>query len=380
VGQRSALGGALAVWCALALSCDLPAQRTCALDAPVTVARGEGLSFDGVSVARLGSAPLFAWSDARGLSIKRGATEVQVGERCRGGIDLVARPGARATRALLACSRPADDDVTPRSEVVLYAVDEQLRAEPLHTIGRVGRDGQGVALAAPSEAVVALTYHDGSAGEHAIMRATIRGDDLQVRRLSKPGSAAAEPALLAHEGHVYVAYTLHDLEATDEHVSSLWIARDDEAPTRVLRTRTHDPAPKLAADARGLVLAYRDRPRHKSRNELYVARLDAALSVVGRARAIGRANGEGEPALRGCGSVLAALLPREYGSERFVGVNALDGELASLGVGHQFYASGREFVRASADCVDDRFLLFAADRAAPGKPGVEAVALGFHCD
>jgi hypothetical protein len=74
-----------------------------------------------------------------------------------------------------------------------------------------------------------------------------------------------------------------------------------------------------------------------------------------------------------------ALLPREYGGERFVGINALDSALSSVGAGHQLYATGREFVLASGTCIDGSWLLFAADRAPPGQPGSEAVALRFSC-
>jgi len=131
------------------------------------------------------------------------------------------------------------------------------------------------------------------------------------------------------------------------------------------------------------MLSFRDRARaerlNSTRNELYVARIGSDLGIVGTPRAVGRANTESEPSLQTCGGLTTALLPREYGGERYVGIHALDAELGQIGAGHQLYANGREFVQASGACLDGRWLLFAADRATPGKPGSEAVAMTFSC-
>jgi hypothetical protein len=399
----ASLMASLLMACTLVSGCGTWERRRCELEPPVLVTRSDGLSFDAVAVAlHRERDPLFAWSDARGLSIKLAgdAQAVRIGERCRGGLDLVARPEG----AYLACSRSASDREVgdeSSSEVALYAIDASLRAQVSHTFGQVGRDGQGVALAA-DRAAIYVAHHDGSFGEHAIQLTTVRDGRVSQRRLSALGAAAGEPALLAHAGHIYAAYSQLELQVDGKPASSIWIARDGAAAVRVRKTRVHAAAPKLTADARGLLLAYRELPARKSRSELMIARLTDSLRVLAEPRAIGRANGEGAPALMACGQLVTALLPREYGSERFVGINALDGELSALGAGHQFYASGHEFVLASAACVDARgsvqermpqtrgrkgersvapaWLVVAADRAAPGKPGVEAVALAFHCE
>jgi hypothetical protein len=351
------------------------------------VVRSAGLSFDGIAVAALSQGgALYVWSDASGLWAKRtGATEgatppqspaLRLADRCRAGLDAEAdeRGGA-----FVACSRATHDDADEASEVVVYKLDATLHASLFGSVGRAGRDGRGVSLAVQDQAVY-VAYHDGTIGQHAITLARLDAEGLTRRLLSHAGSAASEPSLEAHGGHVYAAFSELALDAEGAVESAVWLARDDQPARRVAQTRADAATPKLTADARGLVLSYRDRSLGGgARSELYVLRLDAAGRPTSTARAIGRANAEGEPSVHGCGALTTALLPREYGGERFVGINALDGELSSLGAGHQLYETGRDFVLASGACVGGAWLLLAADRATPSEPGVEALALRFQC-
>jgi len=250
----------------------------------------------------------------------------------------------------------------------------------LHVLGEAGRDSRGVSLAL-SGSGVHVAFHDGAIGEHGVLLASLDGEALSLRRVSRSKVAASEPALLAHDGHLYLAFSALSLPsaATAEASAAVFIARDGEPARLLVHTQVADAAPTLAADDHGLVLGYRDRKRKGARSELSVVRLDAALQRVGLPRTIGRANSEGAPRLYGCAQLTAALLPREYGRERFVGVNQLDTQLASVGAGHQFYTTGHDFVLASGACLGDSLLMFAADRAGPSKPGVEAHALRFSC-
>lgn len=390
-------------------------RAVCELGAPELVARSDGLEFDGVAVAEAG---LFAWSSADGLFVARHERRQRVGERCRGGVALA----ASAEAVYLACSRPSEQV----GEVVLQVLDQALHAQAVHVLGPAGRDGRGVALAL-RDGQPLVAFHDGSIGTHAISLASVHlqasappsTSDTQtpdaaravppaqsassVRRVSRSGHAAAQPALLVHEGHAYLAFVeLNWSDASDASAASaatrgaptrtsdasaetsattnaeIWIARDDEPARMVLRTAVDAPAPTLAADASGLVLGYRDRTRG-ARSELHVVRLDSALRPHGPTRVIGRANSEGAPSVYGCAGFTAALLPREYGSERFLAVNQLDQELAAVGAGHQFYTSGHDFVLASGACTRDALLVLAAERATPAKPGVEAMLLRFRC-
>ncbi|MDB4988821.1 MAG: hypothetical protein JWN04_3999 [Myxococcaceae bacterium] len=365
------------------------------------------LGFDGIAITALAqperagakaqseAAALYVWSDGTGLWAKRaavGARAVRLAERCRGGIAAT----TRETDAFVACSRTLVDPQTPETEVVVYRVGPDLRASLMAEVGQAGRDGRGVAIAVDAQAVY-VAFHDGSIGEQTIVLASVpvsahaaegalRHDAVHTTRLSRVGQVASEPAVIAHGGHVYTAFTELELTTNGEPASTVWLSRDGARARVVARPRAYSPTPKLAADALGLVLSYRDKSRTERRNgtrsELYVVRLDDRLKLLGKARGVGRANTEGEPSVLGCGSLTTALLPREYGGERFVGINALDGELDAVGAGHQLYATGREFVHASGVCLEagtGSWLLFAADRAAPGKPGSEAVSLRFSC-
>jgi hypothetical protein len=339
-----------------------------------------GLGFDGIAVAvpRSGGV-VYLWSETTGLWARRGleAPAVRLGARCRGGIDALP---AREAGLFVACSRATEDDADESSEVVVYKLDDQLHASLFGSVGRAGRDGRGVALAVLPDALY-VAFHDGSIGQHTVSLAKLGAAGLELHRLSRVGSAASEPSLLAHGGHLYVAYSELALNAEGQAEGAVVLSRDARPGVQIGHVRAVSPTPKLTSDARGLVLSYRDRDRLRSgdRSELYVLRLDAQGKPVSTPHAIGRANAEGEPSVYGCGALTAALLPREYGGERFVGINALDGELASIGAGHQFYATGKDYMLASGTCVDGAWLLMAADRAAPSKPGVDAVALRFSC-
>lgn len=363
-------------------SCAAPSGQQCELQPPISVAHGLGLSFDGIAVAAVASrdghqSALYLWSDASGLWVRRGTSQpaLRLTDRCRGG---VAAQAAADGRVFVACSRATEDDADEASEVAVYELDGALHARPYGSVGRAGRDGRGVALAL-LQGAVHVAFHDGSIGEHAVSLARLDARGSTLRRVSHAGSAASEPALLAHGGHVYVAFNELSLSPAGDAESSLWLARDQLPARRILRTRATSPTPTLTADARGLVLGYRDRVPGVPRSELFVQRLDRQGAPVGTPHSVGRANSDGEPTVHGCGALTTALLPREYGGERFVGVNALDGELRSMGAGHQLYATGRDYVLASGVCIDGAWQLLAADRASPAKPGVEAVALRFSC-
>ncbi len=367
---------ALAWLVALVLAhCGPPPGQRCKLEPQGIVAASPGLGFDAIAVATGARGALFVWSEPSGLWARRErSTPVRVGERCGGGLDVQ----VDGERELVACSGAG----APESDVVVYGLASELTARSRTTVGRAGRDGRGVALALHAGAAYVL-YHDGSIGEHAVWLARLGAGEATRRRLSPSGVAAGEPALFAHGGHLYAAFSTLELALGREVESTIWLARDLGPAVRVARARVAAPAPTLSADARGLMLGFRDRARlargDPERNELYVARVTPEGALLGRARAIGRANSDGEPSLHGCGGLTAALLPRDYGGERFVGINALDGELSSLGPGHQFYASERDFVLAEAACAERGWTLVTASRAAPGRPGVEAVALRFSC-
>ncbi len=346
-------------------SCAAPTRRQCELEPPELIARSQGLVFDGVAVAGEAAHRVYAWSEQGGLYVRDPQVR-RLGERCRGGIDLLVVP-ARGLPARepnmdgvwVACSRPDGD-------VVVYHGDQTT------SVGNAGRDGRGVALAANDGVWVA--FHQGAVGDYAIWLAKIGGE---AKRISGAGMAAREPTLTAHGGHLYAGFASISLHGAP--ASQLFVSRDGMDAKQIAAPKVFSPTPRLTADDRGLVLGFRDRAKEGARSELRVARLDAQGQLAGPPLSVGRANDVGDPNLYGCGALVAALLPREYGGERYVGIHPLDGQLGALGNGHQLYESGRDFTLASGTCDPHGLQLFAADRAAPSKPGVEAIALRFHC-
>ncbi|MET0286978.1 MAG: hypothetical protein ABW352_21020 [Polyangiales bacterium] len=336
-------------------SCAAPTRRHCELEPPELIARSEGLVFDGVAVAGDAAHRVYAWSEQAGLFVRERGVR-RLGERCHGGLDVLVHQG----ETWVACSRP--------DEVVLY------RGAQAIDVGEAGRDGHGVALAALGKQVH-VAYHRGALGDHGIWLAQAGGEP---RRISHEGKAAREPTLVARAGHLYAAFAELSLEGAP--ASKLFVSRDGSQAKQIADTRAYSPTPRLTADDRGLVLGYRDRAKEGARSELRVVRLDDAGHVSGAASVVGRANDVGDPNLYGCGELVAALLPREYGGERYVGIHALDEQLSALGNGHQLYESGHDFTLAAGTCDAHGLQLFAADRAAPSKPGVEAIALRFRCD
>jgi hypothetical protein len=349
-----------------------PAHPRCELAPPEPIAHHDGLGFDAIAVSSGRDGPLYAWSNRAGLFVSRSAPR-RIGERCSGGIDLE----TSEDRSYVACSRSTLDG---DGRVLLYVLDAHLDVQRTHTLGQAGRDPRGVALALRGGQVF-VAHHDGAVGAHHIELSTLAQDKVARRRLSREGAIASHPALLVHRQRLYAAFAETRLPdgLRGEARSVIQLARDDEPARAVYESHAAESAPSLAADANGLMLAFRNHRAGESRSELQVARLDDDLRVRGKPRTIGRANSEGAPSVHGCPAWTAALLPREYGSERFLAVNRLDGELASVGAGHQFYTSGRDYVLASGACERGDLLLFAADRAAPMKPGVDAVALRFSC-
>jgi hypothetical protein len=230
---------------------------------------------------------------------------------------------------------------------------------------------------------VNLVFHEGSVGRHVIHRVVLEGSRVvRSEEISDARHVAGRATSFVDQGRHYAAWSETELTAEPHKRTSLWIKVDDHAPHRVIDTSVVEAAPSLSREGSDLVLAFRDqRPRDK-RSELYVVRLNKMLGPQSSPLRVGRANGEGSPRLARCGSVHAAVIPREYGGEHYVAVHELDAQLGNLGGGHQYYANTREFVLASAACSDANkgaLTLLIGERANPAKPGIDLMTLRFSC-
>jgi hypothetical protein len=355
------------------------ADDPCRLDEAHVVAEASELAFDAVDVVRTDESIVAAWSVAGGLFTRLLAADgrplsepIRAGERCRGGVSLGARPAG----AWLACSRPNEQE--DASALVLYPLDAKGRASEALTLDSVGRDGKGVVVRQRSdEALVA--FHDGHVGAYGVRLSRVKDGNVRTEVLSRAAVPAYEPDLLITNDRFTVVFAeTKFLSLTKSQTRIMAVAEGSEARA-VREVNVPDPAPALAFDGKSLIMTFRALPPRENKPELYAARLTKNLAVVGEPRQVGRANSDGAPSLLACKQQDFALLPREYATERYIAVHALDSALENRGNGHQFYATDRDFVLSRGACVDDKLLLVAAERAKVSEPLVRMVGMTFAC-
>jgi hypothetical protein len=143
--------------------------------------------------------------------------------------------------------------------------------------------------------------------------------------------------------------------------------------------QSESPTPVLALDAQGVVIAFRDVPRPKARPELFVARIDAGLSLAEPPRSLGRANAHGAPSLALCEKTRAAAVPIDHAGELYIAFHPLSGALLTVEANHQYYESEHEFVETAASCVAGHPLALIAERSEANSPSARLLAAAFRC-
>ena len=251
----------------------------------------------------------------------------------------------------------------------------QLETESV--LGQVGRDGSGVSIATDGDRLL-VAYHDGTVQAYAARLVIIDDEQQTAKLLSDLSFAAGAPTIVARDGHWVAAFSETNIAA--DKTSTRIIVQGDGQPARSLReTAFVDPAPTLIRNDASLWISYRDRSPKNPKPDLYTARLGEKLELLGTPQQIGRANSEGAPSIVACETLQLALLPREYASERYIGVHGLDATLHNIGAGHQYYTNSRDFVLASGACVGSSALVLTSERKAPTDPGASLMALPFRC-
>ncbi len=365
---------------ALLASCegDSRARSTCHLRPAATVARASALRFDAAALTTRGDAVLLAWSEPAGLFTRRldargkpthGAK--RIAERCAGGLAVA----LHRARVHVACSRPHEDD---GGELVLLTLGDAGEALTTQKLAEPGADARGVSLVSAGDALL-VGFHDGHRGAYAARLLIVEGDTVSAVALSDPAFAASAPTLETQGGTWIAAWSETRFEVQGTSHTRL-MAKSHGKPARVLgETSVSDPAPSLAWDARSPFVVFRDRRGSSTRAELFAVRLTEGLATRDEPELVGRANGEGGPSALSCGSLRVALLPRDYASERYVAVHALDPTLKNLDAGHQYYANSRDFVSAAGTCVGDELLALAMERGSPGSASISIASMRFHC-
>ncbi len=377
-------------WTGLSLSCttqgESGARASCRLEAAIEVAHASATRFDDIAAAPTRDGALAVWSEPTGTygqnldaSARTRGPVVRITERCSGGLDLAAAPvtaSAQGDGSWLACSRPHTDP--EQAELMLLRLNAAGQVETKERIGRVGRDGAGVSIALDGKHLF-IAWHDGTVGAYAARLMIATEDKRAYLTLSDPTFAAGAPSVAARNGHWLAAFS--ETRIGLEHTATRVMLRSDREPARMLcETDVSDSAPIVGWDDASPWIAYRDRRAKNAKPELYTMRLSTKLTPSGSSHSVGRANGEGTPSLVTCGQTRVALLPRDYASERYIGVHALDAAFQNLESGHQYYANSRDFVLATAVCTGGSALVFASERTAPAKPGASLMSMSFHCD
>ncbi len=364
---------------------DAAQPRRCELGDAFEVARSDVVRFDAIALSAVGDAVLAAWSELSGTYGRRLDADgrprgpiQRLRERCEGGLALAdadASDGQGEGGAWLACSEPNAE--VEHSALTLMRLDARLAARTQRVLGLVGRDGAGVTMVRDGPRVL-VGWHDGTPQAYAARLAIHTGEATEHFTLSDPAFAAGAPAVAAHHGHWLAAFSETRISLPE--TATRIVLRSDRHPSRVLRASSvDDPAPALAWDKTSAWIAYRERNPRNPRPNLFTARLTTELKLAHIPRQIGRANSEGPPTVLACPAVALSLLPRNYASELYIGIHALDATLRNLGAGHQSYANSRDFVLSTAACVGGNALILNSERKAPADPGASLIALPFHC-
>ena len=128
------------------------------------------------------------------------------------------------------------------------------------------------------------------------------------------------------------------------------------AAREVASSRVEAALPVLASDARGLVLAYRDRGSEQ-RQGLYAQRLRDDGALLGARVRIARADGATAAQTLPCAGGLVFATPRRFGGESFVGLTHADAELSEVSAEQQFYEDRHEFSAVAGVCAREKAVL-----------------------
>jgi hypothetical protein len=357
------------------LACGRGRSTRCSLSEATLVTKAEVARYDDIATVLAEHGAHAIWSNRLGLFAKplhaKAARPVQLAEApCSGGVAALGKP-----ELLVACARPAGDGA---EDGALWLYGGVYAQRTVRSLAKLGRDAHGVAMAGDGTRAY-VAYADGEVGGPRVQLALLTPGTTPTP-LSLPAQNGREPALVVVAGVPIVAFATSELGPTGPAHHRLMISRAGELGSALLDVQTESPLPALAVDGDSIVLAFRDRPRPKARNELYVARLDAkTLRVAQKPRAIGRANGQAGPSLALCKNTRVVALPIDHAGELFIAFNPLSAELATPEANHQYYENEHEFVQSETICLNGYPLTLIAERTEANRPEARLLAAEFRC-
>ncbi len=348
------------------------AEVGCAFAEARLIARAEGSAFDGVELIATDDGALLVWSDRSGLWAReldaggapRGEAR-RLGTRCPGGVAATLDGGA----TLVACGRPVDRDRGRDGAIVLLRIEDGAvqaagRVEP------VGAESYGVEVLRHGERTL-VGYRDADVFVARARLAEVTGERAEARALSSEGTLASAPSLAVHDGALIAAWTESWFDPSGRPAGHLFTMREGDPPRPSLDVGDVDVRVRLATDARGPMVALRDRRPRGADPRAFAGRLDDRLRLTLPAlRSPGRADdADGRPMLVPCGDHVFSVATRTSSRQvTMVSIRRLDAELRSVEPEHQIYEYHARFVRAVGACVDDRLLVAVGERQTEVSP------------
>ncbi len=340
-----------------------PGRRPfCRLGVEHEIGRTHEKQIDAVALGALGSRLIALWSVPRGLyaraldlEARPLAAPLRLGERCEGGVAVLADGGAFQVACLQHPARGKPGDL---GGVRLLRVGPDLGLQGTRHLGRAGKLSEGVAMARGSSGIE-LVWHDASPDAERVWWASLGDGGASARVISEKGRLAAAPSIAAFDGRTVTTWAENWLQ--HDKLQTRIVAWERRSPTRTLVTGVHVAAmPELFALGSQLVLGYRDHRPHQKIG-LYLQRVPARGPLHGSAARVGRADGVGRPALQPCMNGLVAATPRTYGGDYFVGINWLDPTLHAPRGEQQFYEDAHAFTQVAAACTPSHAVLLIAE-------------------
>lgn len=340
-------------------------------------------SFDGVALTTRQA----VFSTREGLfvrDIEGAASAVRLGPRCEGGVAALERDAT-----WIACShRPHLDQGRP-GHVELISFEPQRTRR--WVLGTVGRDADGVAIAAQGDAV-RVAWHDGTPGAWRVFWAQVdpRSGPREPSLVSAAERAAGAPSLQTDGDDVWITWAETWLDAGYPHGRvRTWNGRG--VPSTVAEVDVQHPTPVLTHDDEGPVLIFRDHRRPWRRVSVFAQRLDARRRAVGEPERVGRANGDGAPRAVACGPHLWVASPRTWDGDTLVGINVLDDRLRKQVAEQQVYEWDAHFARTDVRCgevveaTDDApanaaIVALVAEQGESARPEVGLHAITLRCE
>lgn len=368
---RATIAGLVA--CVLAAACAEERSAVgCGFGEVRRIAHAVGAEFHAVEVLATEGGAIVLWSDRSGLYARE--LDAQGAPRASAERWSTACPGGVAAASdgdgvLVACSRPADRDRGREGEVVLLRRHGG-RTSVVARTGPVGVESYGVDLVREGARVV-VGFRDADVFTARARIAELDGGRLEARPLSSDGTLASAPSLLWRDGALIAAWTESWFDPEGRPAGHLLTQREREPPMPSLDVADIDVRVSLAADARGPIVALRDRRPRGTDPRVIAGRLDERLRLDRRElRSPGRADDrDAAPMLVACGGHVFSIATRTSSRQvTMVSIRRLDGELRPAEAEHQIYEYHARFVRAVGACVGDRLLLAVGERQTEVSP------------